>query len=153
MKPLSEQLSELSKRARKVDDVVGAARERNRAQLEAQRDELKSAVEAGRADAAKDLAAEKADVREDVAEARASMKARWDAVRSSIDQRFAEMRADADERRQERDIGKAQHHADMAERDAADAIDLALFVLDEADYAIIDAVIAREDAEQLAKSR
>jgi hypothetical protein len=153
MKPLSEQLTELSERARKVEDVVGAAREKNRAQLEAQRHELKSSVEQAKSEAAEDLAAARADMTTDVAEARARMKAQWDAVRSSVDQRFAAMRADADERRKERDVRKMQHHADVAEQEAADAINLALYVIDEAEYAIVDAVLAREDAEKLAASR
>jgi hypothetical protein len=153
MKPMSEQLSELSERARKVDDVVSAAREKDRARLEAQREELKSSVETFKAEAAEDQAAARASMAEDVAEARASIKARWDAVRSSVDQRFAEMRADAEERGKERDIRKAQRHADTAEQEAVDAVELALFVLDETEYAIVDAVIARQDAEELARSR
>lgn len=142
MKTLSEQLSELSDRARKVEDTVGAARERDRTRLEAQQTALKTSVEAG-----------KAKVGEDVTGAKAGMQARWDDVRSSVDQRFAEMRETAKERHNERDIRKAEHHADVAEQDAADAVDLALFVLDEAEYAVIDAVIARADADDLAVSR
>jgi hypothetical protein len=153
MKAFSEQLSELSGRARKVEDVVGAARERDRARLEAQRDALKTSVEASKAEATEDLAAARADMAADVGEARARMKARWDTVRSSVDQRFAEIRAAAEERRNERDIQKAQRHADVAELEAVDAVDLALFVIDEAEYAIVEAVIARDDAEVLARSR
>jgi hypothetical protein len=63
------------------------------------------------------------------------------------------MRAEADERRAAKDIKTAEHHAEQAEQaeqDAADAIDWALFALDQAEYAVIDAVIAREDADVLA---
>ncbi len=142
MKALSEQLSEFSDRARKVDDVVDAAREKNRARLEAERTALTTSVTA-----AKTKATGKAE------EAKAGMQPQWDAVRSSVEQRFAEVRADADRRRNERDVRKAQHHAEVAEQDAVDAIDLALSVLDGAEYAIVDAAIARTDADDLAASR
>ncbi|WP_322754121.1 hypothetical protein [Frankia sp. Cas3] len=142
MKTLSEQLSEFSDRARKVDDVVGAAREKNRARLEAERAALTTSVTA-----AKTKATGK------VEEAKAGMQTQWDTVRSSVEQRFAESRADADKRQNERDVRKAQHRAEVAEQDAVDAIDLALSVLDGAEYAIVDAAIARTDADDLAASR
>jgi len=67
----------------------------------------------------------------------------WSDTRSSVDVRFATMRAEADERRAEKDIKKAEHHDELAEQDAADAIDWAPYVVDQADYAEVDAVIAR----------
>ncbi|MDX6228395.1 MAG: hypothetical protein QOI76_1785 [Frankiales bacterium] len=44
---------------------------------------------------------------------------------------------------------KAQHRADDAEADAADAVDFALYVLDQAEYAVADAVTARGDADAI----
>jgi hypothetical protein len=140
MKPLSQQLSELSGRVKKTEDTVAAVREKNRAVLESQRAELTQSIEAGKA-----KASEQADA------AKGQVKGGWVELRQSVERRFAEMRADADERRKERDMKKAERRADDAERDAADAIDLAAYFLDEAEYAVVDATLARADADALAQ--
>jgi hypothetical protein len=139
MKALSDQLTDLAARSKKTEDVVAAAREKNRARLESQRDKLKTSIADGNAKA-----------KERASSAEASTQRWWNDTRSSVDARFATMRAEAGERRTEKDIKKAEHHADQAEQDAADAIDWALYVLDQAEYAVIDAVIARADADDLA---
>jgi DNA helicase IV len=130
MKPLSEQLGKLADRAKKTQDTASEAREHNREKLEMQRTDLKNSI----------------------AERNAKAEERWNDTRSSMDQWFATKRAAAEERRTERDIKKAQTNADMAEQDAADAIDIALYVLDQAEFAVIDAVIARTDADELAST-
>jgi DNA helicase IV len=130
MKPLSEQLGKLADRAKKTEDTASEAREHNREKLEMQRTDLKNAI----------------------AERNAKAEERWNDTRSSMDQWFASKRAAVEERRTERDIKKAQHNADVAEQDAADAIDIALYVLDQAEFAVIDAVIARTDADELAST-
>ncbi len=139
MKALSEQLTDLAARSKNTEDVVAAAQEKNRARLESQRDKLKSSIAAGNAQAQERAAADEATTQQ-----------WWNDTRSAVDARFAAMRAEADERRTERDIKKAERQAEQAEQDAADAIDWALFVLDQAEYSVIDAVIARADADDLA---
>jgi hypothetical protein len=47
----------------------------------------------------------------------------WSDTRSSVDARLTTMRVEAAQRRAEKDIEKAEHHAELGERDAADAID------------------------------
>jgi hypothetical protein len=51
MKALSDQLSDLAARSKKTEDVVTAAREKNRAKLEGQRDTLKASIADGNAEA------------------------------------------------------------------------------------------------------
>ncbi|GGM23292.1 hypothetical protein GCM10010129_79610 [Streptomyces fumigatiscleroticus] len=142
MKALSEQLSELAERARKVEDVVAAAREDNRARLETKQRELQKAVTEGKA---------RADQR--ITAARETERQRWNALHTSVDQWFAELRAGEEKRRAERDVRKAQHRADMLEEDAVNTINLAVYVLDQAEYAVIDAVVARADADDLAQHK
>jgi hypothetical protein len=141
MKALSEQLTDLAARSKTIEDVAGAAQDKNRARLESQRDSLKSSIAAGNA---------KARERAEAGEAKTQQW--WNDTRASVDARFAAMRAEADERRTEKDIKKAERHAEQAEQDAADAIDWALYVLDQAEYSVIDAVIARADADDLARN-
>ena len=77
----------------------------------------------------------------------------WDETRSSIDNQFATLRAKRDEHRAERGLHRAERRADDAELDAADAVDFAMAVLVQAEYAIIDATLARADADDLAKQQ
>jgi hypothetical protein len=138
MRALSEQLSDLSVRAKKTENVVAATRTKDRERLERRRAKLTSAIAEG-----------KAKAEEQAAAAKGAAAAWWTDARSSMDQRFAEMRAAADERRTERDVKQAERHADAAAEDAAEAIDVALYFLDQAEYAAIDAVLARADADDL----
>jgi hypothetical protein len=48
MKAPSEQVTDLAARSKKTEDVVAAAREKNRARLESQRDKLKTSSSAPR---------------------------------------------------------------------------------------------------------
>jgi flagellar biosynthesis chaperone FliJ len=140
MKPLSGQLSELSDRAKKAEDVVAAAQSKNRAELERQRDRLESTIKQGRA------AAEAA-----ATTTQNKVLSWWDETRSAVDGQFASLRDKADEHRAARDLKQAQRRADDAEQDAADAVEFAVNVLVQAEYAVVDAALARADADALAQ--
>jgi hypothetical protein len=141
MKPLSEQLNELSDRAKNAENIVAAARERNRGELDRQRTALKSRIDEGK-------------TRSEAKTAAAQDKARswWDDTQSAVEQRFAAMRAEGEERKAERNVKKSEKRADDAEADAVYAVEFAMSMLDQAEYAIADAVIARADADELATS-
>jgi uncharacterized protein with WD repeat len=141
MKPLSEQLNELAARVKKSEDFVNAAREKNRAVLDDERQALKTSIADGKA-------------RMDADEAAAQDKVRswWNETRQSIDARVAKLRAERDDHRAAHDLKKAERRAEDAEEDAAYAVDFALAMLDEAEYAVADAVLARLDADELAAS-
>ena len=78
--------------------------------------------------------------KERVERTRANLKAR-------ADQKIAETKAAVNEWKEKREIRKLNARADRAEVYAADAIDLAVAFVDEAEEAILDAVVARMDAE------
>jgi hypothetical protein len=111
---------------------MSAAQAKNRGELESQRAELDKTIEAGKAKAAA---------------AQNRVQSRWDESRRSVEQRVAALRADANTRRAERDAKKAERRAEDAEQEAADMVDFALYVLDETEYAVIDAAVARADAD------
>jgi hypothetical protein len=142
MKPLSEQLSELSDRAKNAEDFVTAAQAHNREVLDSRRAQLKVSISEGKArvDAGATAAQNKA-------------QAWWDDTRSAIDARFDALRAQHDEHRAEHDLNRAERRAGDAEEDAAYAVEFAISMLDQAEYAIADAVIARADADDLAKQQ
>jgi hypothetical protein len=139
MKKLSDQLSDLADRTKHTEDTVAALRAKNRAAL----DQEKARVQASIADS-------KTQAEDRLATAKENTDDWWSGVRSSVESRLSAMHEAVEQRRAERDVARAQHRADRAEQDAADAIDLALFMLDEAEYAVIDAALARADADELA---
>jgi hypothetical protein len=139
MKRLSDELSELSVRTKKTEEVIDAAVARDRAKLQARLDTLKSAVaeQTGRAS-------------ERMAKARTDVETKWGELRTTLDSHFADMRAKAEQHKVERDIRRAEHRADDAEQDAIVAVDFALYALEQAEYAIIEAAVSRADADELA---
>jgi hypothetical protein len=135
MQPLSKQLQDLSDRAKKTEDVVAAARSKDRQRLAQQKADLRASIAAASAEASN---------------ARDKLSTWWADTRASVDDRFAARRAKGEERHLGHDLKKAQHQADEAEADAADAVACALYLLDEAEQAVIDAVSARAVADELA---
>jgi vacuolar-type H+-ATPase subunit I/STV1 len=141
MKPLSEQLTELAARAKRSEDFVNAANAKNRAYLDDQRETLKKSIATG-----------KAQMSADAAVTQDKTRTWWNDTRQSIDARVAELRAERDDHRAAHDLKKAERRAEDAEEDAAYAVDFALQMLDEAEYAVADATLARIDADELAAS-
>ena len=139
MKALSEQLSDLSDRVKKAEDFVTIARAKNRAALDSQRDLLKSSIGESKAKAEASVAATQSKV-----------QSWWDDTRSNVDGQFETLRARLDERRAEHDIKEAAQRADDSEEDAVYAVEFAISMLDQAEYAVADAIIARADADDLA---
>jgi hypothetical protein len=139
MKMLSDQLNELSERSKKTEEVLTAVREKNREKLVNQRARLQASIADGNARA-----------QERAAGAKGKAEARWSDMRASVQQRFASINDEADRRRVAKGVKKAQRHADRAERVAADAVSLAMYVLDQAEFSIVDAASARADADDLA---
>jgi hypothetical protein len=141
MKPLSEQLNELADRVKKSEDFVNAAHAKNRAYLDDQRQTLKTSIADGKAQMKADAAADADETR-----------SWWNDTRQSFDARIAELRAERDDHRAAHTLKRAERRAEDAEQDAAYAVDFAVAMLDEAEYAVADAVLARLDADELAAS-
>lgn len=142
METISAQLQELSEQAKKTEDVVAAARDRDLAALQTHRERLRESW---------DNAATKAKQEVDADDA--ALQFRWSQVRERVKGQFDELHDRSEQRHADRDARKAERHADRAERDAADAVDFAVLAVDGAMAAIVDAVLARADADDvIAKS-
>ena len=76
----------------------------------------------------------------------------WQTLRSSVDDRFDELSRDTERRRAKAGVRKAERAARRAEEDAAPRVGVALFVLDRAEYAVIEAALARANADEAAAS-
>ncbi|MCU1285296.1 MAG: hypothetical protein JWO13_1646 [Acidobacteriales bacterium] len=138
MPPLSDQLEDLSRRTKNAENSVAAASKKNQAQLERRRDELKSNIESARQKVDTAAAGAKDNVRSGLAE-----------IKNKIDGQLANARAKFEERKAERDLNKAEQRAQSAEDDAADVIAFTAYMIDQSEYAVINAVLARADADNL----
>ena len=74
----------------------------------------------------------------------------WNDTKASLKRPLDEVRARIENRQSEHELHRALRAADAAEEDAAAAIEVADYFLNVAEYAIIDARLARMAADDLA---
>jgi hypothetical protein len=136
---VSDQLSQLSARTKELEDRAMAARSKAKADLE---QEVESAREAAQV---------QGDVlRQNAEEHKGKISAWWDSVEHSWNDHLAAVRSDFDDKRAAHDLTTAQRRADNAEDDAAFAVDYAYAAVEEAEYAVLDATLARMEADEMA---
>jgi hypothetical protein len=135
---LSDDLTKLAARAKEAETRTAAARDQARADLERE-------VSSARTSA--DAQAEK--LRQVAEEGKDSISGSGKDLQRSWSEHVAKVREDLESRKAEHDVHKAQRRADDAEDYASFEIDLAYSAVVEAEYAALDAVLARMDAEQL----
>jgi hypothetical protein len=133
MKKLSQSLEHLAARVKTLEDSAAAAIEADRTKLEQRRHEIDDTIKSGldEFDSAVQDAAQAG--RTWWNDARSAMKRPLDEVRARVEKRQSEQRA-----------------ADAAEEDAAAAVEVATYFLNVAEYAVVDAALARMAADHLA---
>lgn len=139
MKTLADQLSDLSDRTKKTQDLVSAVLEKDRATLVNERKALRKKI-------TRNLAAVE-DRTDDLGD---KIMGSWRTLRSSVDDHFTQLVQDTERRRTKTTAKKVERHALRAEAEAAAAVGLAVHVLDRAEYAALEAAIARSDADAAA---
>ena len=139
MKLLSESLEDLAAQLKMLEGTATAALEPDRALLEERRREVEAAFES----TINELQAA-------VRDAGATALERWSDTTSSIARQIEAMQAAHVRRQAEREADRAEGAADLAEKDAAAATALAAYCLNVAEYAVVDAALARADANELA---
>jgi hypothetical protein len=139
MKPLSQSLQELAARVKVLEDSATATFQADRAELEKRRHEIDDAIktEVGEFDSA-------------VRDAAQAGRTWWNDTKTSMRRPVDEVRARVENRKSEHELHRALRAAEAAEQDAAAAIEVADYFLDIAEYAIIDAALARMAADDLA---
>ena len=136
---LSDQLANPSQRAKEAEEHAAAARDKTKADVENDREMARATAQAQA-----DRLHESADAN------RARISAWWHDVQRSWSQHVAAVKENIDDRRAEHDVDRANKRADNAEGDAAFAIDYAVAAIEEAEYAVLDASLARMEADELA---
>ena len=139
---LSDQLSKLATRTKELEDRANAARQEARA-------DLQHDVEAARV--ASNANAEALGKALDETEAEVS--AWWTEVGRSWDDHIARVRDKVNEKKDQHDLKAAQRDADDALAYASYLIDYTYAAVEEAEYAVLDAVLAQREADELAASQ
>ena len=138
---LADELRKLSARAQEAETRAGSARDQAKADLEQDVDSARASTQA-RAD----------ELRATAAERKGSISAWWTDVQKSWDQHVADVRGHMETKKEQHDARVAQRRAETAEADAEFAIDFAYSTVVEAEYAVLDAALARKEADELAST-
>jgi hypothetical protein len=137
---LSDDLTRLAARARGVEEHAVAARTKAKADLEQDIADSRASAEA------------QADKLRQEAEARkGKLSVWWHDLQRTWDEHLAKIRDDIDSKRAEHDVDRAQRRAEKAEDDARFAVAFAYAAIEEADYAVLDATLARMEADEHAQ--
>jgi hypothetical protein len=134
----SDELRKLADRAQEAEQRAVAARTKARADLEQEVETARSSAQA------------QADELRKTAEAnQAKISIWWHDVQRSWSEHVAAMREDIEQRRAEHDVENAERSATNSEEDAAFAVNFAYAAIEEAEYAVLDAALARMKADEL----
>jgi hypothetical protein len=139
MKPISEQLADLSARAKKAENDEAAARTEERAKIRARVDKLQA-----------DVSARTAKVDVAATAAKDAPVSRWSTLQKQVMAENERIKADIDAKKAEQDSARAERKAERAEDNATAAIGFAYDAIDLAEEAVLDALVARADADALA---
>ena len=137
----SQRLAKLSERAKEAENHAAAAQGQAKADVD-------RSVDAARAKAETHAQ----ELRDSAAAAGAQASESWNAMQRSWADHVAQMRQNIDEKKDQLDAKRAGNRADDAEVDALIAIDYAYATVEEAEYAVLDAISARMEADDMAMS-
>ncbi len=133
----SEHLADLSVRAKHAEDALATAQKEAHDKVVALKDQARAAATA---------AAEK--VNNDIKSAQDTATRNWNAVRAKIAADIKTLKADVAHKKHDLDAKRAQGWADQLEWQANVAIDYAIASIEQAEWAVLDAVVARADAQK-----
>jgi small-conductance mechanosensitive channel len=138
--------SQLDKQFEKISDKAQAATAELKAGIQKGKDQLEADVASAREKAT----AAAANVKGKAAGTHDQAVSQWQETREKWQDHVAKVRAKAAEKKAHHDAKEAGKDADFAESYALDAIDFALAVIQEAEYATLDAFYLRARADALA---
>jgi hypothetical protein len=141
MKPLSEQLSDLSVRAKGAEDAFAAAER-----------EARDKIEARKAEAAASAKSAVDKVKRQVKSANDTAATDWSALQAKIASDMNDFVAHVAKVKRGLDARRAEDRAEMLEEDAGFAIDYAIAAVEQAKLAVLDAADARRAASQAGRA-
>jgi len=136
-KRLSQQLADLSVRAKNAEDAVAAAEKEAHDKIEARKEQARTAAK---------NATEK--VKQEIKSAGDTAARNWTAVRTKVAADIDALKAGVTKAKHDLDTRQAESHAERLEWEAGVAIDYAIASVEQAKLAVLDAVSGRADAER-----
>jgi hypothetical protein len=137
MKPISEQLAELSVRAKNTEDSMAAAQKEAHDKIVARKEQARAAAKS---------ATEKID--RELKSVGNSAARNWDTVRAKVAADITSLKANIAEAKHDHDVKRAENRADRLEWEAGFAIDYAIASVEQAKLAVLDAIDGRVAAEE-----
>ena len=135
----SAQLKGLSEKASEAEANANAAKAKDKADLE----QRVAAAEATAKQASDDMKASAQDTRDEITQW-------WGQVQDNWKSLIAKVRRDSDEDKANLQADRAEKRAERAEAHAAKAVEFANTAIEEAEYQVLNAALARLDAEDAA---
>ena len=135
----SAQLKDLSEKASAAEANANTAKAKDKADLE----QRVAAAEATAKQASDDMKASAKDTRDEITEW-------WGQVQDNWKSLIARVRRDTDEDKANLKADRAEKRAERAEAHAAKAVEFANTAIEEAEYQVLNAALARLDAEDAA---
>jgi len=137
--PLSDALAAMSAQAKEVEDRFHAAQSEQRAKLQQDLSRARATAEE-----------RNTELRLRGDQTKAQVSSWWRDLQLQWDKQMQQIRSNIEAKREEHDVKRAAADADAAEADAEFAISMARAAIDEAEYACLEAVLARDKANDLA---
>ncbi len=135
---LSDQLRRLANRAEEAERNAAAAGDKAKAELEQDRENSRAVAQQ-----------EAEQLREAADAGRGKISDWWSDVQRSWNEHIAQIQKNVESKKAEIDVDRAKRRADNAEADAKFAIEFAYTAIGEAEYAVLDANLARKEADEL----
>ena len=136
-KVLSQQLAELSVRAKSAEDAASTAQTAAREKAETLRDQARAAASA----ATEKISQEANSIKDKTSRD-------WNLLQAKIKADGESLRASLAARKHEIDTERAENTAERLEGEVSFAIDYAIASIEQAKYAVLDAIVGRAEAEK-----
>jgi len=137
MKPLSEQLANLSVRAKTAEEAAAAAQKEAHDKVVARVAQAQSAAEE---------AVQK--VNQNIKSASDTASAKWNGLKAKIAADVDDLRSKVAQRKHDVSVNRAANYSQMLDEDASYAIDYAIASIEQAKVAVLDAIAGRIEVEK-----
>jgi prophage DNA circulation protein len=137
MKPLSEQLANLSVRAKNAEDAAAAAQKEAHDKIVARVAQAQSAAEE---------AIKKVD--QTVKSASDTTSAKWNGLKAKIAADVDDLKSKVAQRKHDASVKRAANYAQLLDEDASYAIDYAIASIEQAKVAVLDAIAGHIEVEK-----
>ena len=144
MAKLSEQLADLSVRAKHAEDAASAAQKEAHDKVMARREQARAAATA----AAEKVERNIKSVGDNVKSAGDAATKKWAAFQSKISNDLQSIKEGIAQKKHDLDVKHAEMHAERLEWEAGLAVDYAIAAVEQAELAVLDAVAGRMEVGQ-----